>query len=270
MSVNLWQVSLSGYAVLWNMESCAELENLPHHMCFFYNTSNWKRSYDSDEPWKCYFTATPQICCILMLVWHSKHIRHGWVLQVPEVMSAFWSVVMWDFVRSPTLSSFLPCQSLLCHAKDTMILTPGPDWLWPGGQQSAGGKTHMEMTHTEQSTMKSHHHGKPPNFTTYTHFEKMHMRFWAAFMRDIPRILSLDHSLSLRMCVCIWKRETGHTVVYSQVSTAINVFIVLSHTHTGMKTCFWWQSNCHGKSLTKCFQRQPVKQSWISGVTHLD
>lgn len=152
VSVNLWQVSLSGYAVLSDMESCVELENLPFHMCFFYNTSNWKRSYDFDEPWKCYFTATPQICCILMLVWHGKHICH--VLQVPEVMSAFWSVVMWDFVRSPTLS-FLLRQSLLCHIKDTMILTPGPDWLWPGGLQSAGGKLHVH-THGDDSHTAIH------------------------------------------------------------------------------------------------------------------
>lgn len=47
-----------------------------------------------------------------------------------------------SFIQSdsvPLPASSIPLTSVRRRTKDNMILTPGPDWLWPGGLQDAGG-----------------------------------------------------------------------------------------------------------------------------------
>lgn len=57
-------------------------------------------------------------------------------------MSVFWMAALWDFPQvllNPPSCLINPSTSVRRHTKDNMILTPGPDWWWPGGLQASGG-----------------------------------------------------------------------------------------------------------------------------------
>lgn len=57
-------------------------------------------------------------------------------------MSVFWIAASWDFPQvllNPPSCLINPSTSVRRHTKDNMILTPGPDWWWPGGLQASGG-----------------------------------------------------------------------------------------------------------------------------------
>lgn len=108
--------------------------------------------------------------------------------------------------------------SLLHHTKDTVILTSGPDWLWPCGPQSlaegfgewvcvcvwACRSAHVGMTHKGKSTK---------NICVENH-QKVTLK-----------------CVCMCMWVCVRRGKRGPTVKYSQVSMAINMFIAPSHSH---------------------------------------
>lgn len=118
-------------------------------------------------------------------------------------MSALWSVVVWVFCQVqlyPPSCLVNPSMSILHHSKDTMILTPGPDWLWPGGLQSVGrilcvsaSLTHMEMTHKEKPAKNNHMENH--QLSLQQHSERH------------PCDLGSLEERYMNFCVCVYEKE---------------------------------------------------------------